>query len=71
MKSHAQIEALIDELRHEVEIDSKHAEHHAIAIEVLELATTCLNKPTIIKDAVRDNQCNIRKEALQWVLSDL
>lgn len=71
MKTHEQIKTLIKELQNEADIDSSKADHHTIAIEVLELATTCLTKPTLLTEAILESECKIRREALQWVLSDI
>jgi hypothetical protein len=50
MKTHAQIEALINELKHERELDPKKSEHHAVAIYTLCLALDETKKPTVINE---------------------
>lgn len=70
MKTHAQIEALINELDREMEVDPSKVEHHWIAIVTLCLAKDEIHKPQVIKEMISKSKW-ITKEALLWVLSDI
>ena len=56
MKSHARIEALIDELEREREIDSTKADHHAVAIYTLLIALDEITKPTVIQEMLANSK---------------
>lgn len=56
MKSHAQIEALIDELEYERELDPTKSEHHAVAIYTLCLALDEIKKPTVINEMLLNSK---------------
>jgi hypothetical protein len=70
MKTKAQIEALIDELTREADIDPSKEDHHTIAIVTLHHVLDDIYKPQVLKEMAQEAQ-GVEKEALLWVLSDI